>query len=108
MSECPSTPARPPRERTSRVAPGSRQSQLPGEPVPIGGRDHALIPQWRQSAKNIGPRAIDPPLAQLRDHAREPVLVFIRGQFALLALAAEFRELFRYAGGRHRLECAAL
>src|SRR4051812_4129678 len=87
---------------------GSRQTQLFGESGPIRRRDDALILQRGQRRKYLGPGSVDPAFPQLADHPSEPVLVLVRGQLPLLALAAELLELFGDARRCYGLESAFL
>src|SRR3990172_5381153 len=68
---------------------GSREAQLLGESLPVGGGYDALVHERGQRGKDLGAAAIDAPVAQLADHAGEAVLVFIGGEFAVLPLTAQ-------------------
>src|SRR5688572_3783259 len=85
-----------------------REAELLGEPLPIGRGHNAFVLERGQRCHDVGATAVDPPVAQLADHPREPMLVFVGVERAILALAAELSELLRHARRSDRLERASL
>src|SRR6185312_5444858 len=97
-----------PRRGIIRWAEGSREAQLAGETPPVGGGYDAFAHQGSEGSQNLGPAAVDAPVAQLADHSGEAVLVFIGIECAVRALTAQLPELFRDPRGRDGLERALL
>src|SRR6266545_134833 len=86
----------------------SDKAQLFGESSPVSHRNGSVVLERRERRKDLRPRAFDPAVAQLADHAGEALVVVRRIELATLPGSIQAPELFGHTGRGNRFERSAL